>query len=107
MRAKQKQWETFFDMITAGYEKPGDVVTAIPFPPGLVKEMLPGRWRGVASSFPQLGIIDGLCWPDLAGIDPSSRPGAPGTLDTSGVIPPGVIPPGYRKGRLGDGGSDN
>lgn len=67
MIAKQQQWETHQDEIQAGYEASGEKLTVIPWLPALNTELRTGRYRAVCGEFPQLGIIDGLCWQHVAG----------------------------------------
>lgn len=73
MEAKQKQWELNQDRIKAGAEAPGDKLTVIGWLDGLTKELLPGWYRAVCGSAPQLGVVDGLCWGHVAGIQPMHR----------------------------------
>lgn len=95
MRAKQKQWEISADDRAAGDQAPGDKVTIIPWPAGLTAELQAGWYRGVAGSYPMLGVIDGLCWDDLAGIEPSEPvPESPPLLQANGPLPPGLRPKG-------------
>jgi len=85
-RAKQVQWEQYQDEIKAGYEAPGDKVTWIPWPAALDKEIADGPYRAVPGDAPQLGVVDGLCWNDVAGL---AQPQPPQRL---AVPPPGLIP---------------
>lgn len=92
MIAKQEQWVMYQDEIQAGYEASGEELKVIPFPPALAKEMQVGRWRAVCGEFPQLGIVDGLCWQHVAGgrAPRPVQPQAP-ALDTTTKLPPGLM----------------
>ena len=90
MAAKQKQWETYADDIKAGYDAPaehGKVV--IGWPAALTRELFTGWYRAVCGDLPMLGIVDGLCWNHVAGINPTSAD-VP-QLDTQTKIPPGLL----------------
>lgn len=89
-RAKQVQWEQYQDDIKAGYAAPAEKVTWIPWPAALDREILDGPYRAVAGDAPHLGIIDGLCWDDIAGF---------GQPKGSIVSANGAIPPGLLKGK--------
>jgi len=89
MDAKQRQWEAFQDDIQKGYDADADAdPVIIPWPAALTKEMLRGDFRAATGEAPSLGIIDGLCWNHVAGINPSP---APAGLDTTTKLPPGLI----------------
>lgn len=89
MDAKQRQWELHQDEINAGHAKGGDELTVIPWPRGLTQELSFGEYFAVCGDFPNVGMIDGLCWSHVAGINPSPPPGA--ELDTTTTIPPGLL----------------
>jgi hypothetical protein len=90
MRAKQQQWTLNEDKIKEGYAASGEKLTVIPWPDGLTNELRYGWYRGVPGDAPQLGIVEGLCWDDVAGMQPAQQ---------SRLIPGGVAPPGLIKGR--------
>ncbi|HLM89242.1 MAG TPA: hypothetical protein VK284_09470 [Streptosporangiaceae bacterium] len=71
MRAKQRQWQLNEDKIKDGYAASGEKLTVIPWPDGLTNELRAGWYRGVPGDAPQLGIVDGLCWDDVAGMQPA------------------------------------
>ena len=81
MTAKQRQWEAHQGEIQAGADKGGDELTVIPWPEGLTNELAHGDYRAVCGEFPHLGVVDGLCWAHVAGINPAPMPA--GLLDTS------------------------
>jgi len=89
MRAKQKQWEMTEDERRQIYEAPGDVVKFFEWPQVLTREMRPGDYRGVCGDAPMLGIVDGLCWDDVAGMDPTDA-AVPTLLRSNGPLPPGL-----------------
>lgn len=89
MRAKQQQWETYQDEIQAGYAAPGDQTIVIQWPDALTAELYRGAYRAVAGDFPQLGIVDDLCWNDVAGTNPQRAPSQ--LLTPAGPVPPGLI----------------
>ena len=99
MRAKQQQWTQYQDEIQAGYAAPGDKLTVIPWPAGLTAELSEGPYCAVPGDFPAMGMVDGLCWNDVAGLGAPAGPG--GELDTSGLMPPGLAP--RRRKGLADG----
>lgn len=86
MTAKQRQFEAHGGDIEQGYANGGDELTVIPWPPGLTSELGPAEYRAVCFEFAQLGVVDGLCWTHVAGINPSGVPqsalvpGVPGAL---------------------------
>lgn len=86
--AKQKQWETSQDEINAGSAASGDKTTYIPWPRGLDNEIQDGRYRGIAGAAPQMGVIDGLCWDHMAGVQEQKPASA---LTQEAVIPPGLL----------------
>lgn len=92
MQAKQRQGEAHQDDIQKGHAKGGDELTVIPWPAGLTAELLEGDYRAVCGDFPAVGVVDGLCWSHVAGINPS--PVEASRLD----VPPGLSPAG-RRGR--------
>lgn len=92
MDAKQRQWEQYQDEINAGFEASGEKLTVIPWPPGLTRLLLTGAWRAVCGDFPNVGLIDGLCWNHVAGTNPTRAAG--GLLDGATGLPAGL-----RKGR--------
>lgn len=91
MQAKQRQWEGYQDRIKAGFAADGQQTTYVAWPNVLNQEMRPGSYRAVCGDFPHLGIIDGLCWDHVAGINPSQSP--------SHLIQGLAVPPGLRKGQ--------
>jgi hypothetical protein len=89
MNAKQKQWEAYAYDIKAGYDAPaGGSPVVIPWPAALTRELFAGRYRAVCGDTPMLGIIDGLCWDHVAGINPTA---VPPQLDTQTKLPPGLL----------------
>lgn len=95
MAAKQKQWEMFTDEIQAGYAAPADgrpVVLA--WPEALTRELFEGEYQAVSADVSMLGLIDGLCWNHVAGINPTSAEVS--ALDTTTRIPPGLMGKGTR-----------
>lgn len=68
--AKQKQWHLTQDEQAAGLAASGEKTTAIAWPAALTKELNQGTYRAVAGSAPQLGVIDGICWDHVAGLQP-------------------------------------
>lgn len=95
MAAKQKQWETYQAEIQAGYAASGDSKpVVIPWPEALTRELFESQYRAVCGDLPMLGIVDGLCWNHVAGINPTQAE-TPPALDTTTKIPPGLL----RKGR--------
>lgn len=86
MTAKQRQWEQYQDEIQAGYAVSGDKLVVIPWPDALTKEILAGDYRAVAYDFSSVGVVDGLCWGHVAGINPTESPAS--TLDTSAGLGP-------------------
>lgn len=93
MRAKQRQWEGYQDRIQAGFDAPGDKTVYVQWPEALTRELRTGLYRAVCGDFPQLGIVPGLCWDDVAGINPTRIPA--GLEVANGPLPPGLL----RKGR--------
>ncbi len=89
MRAKQKQWEMSEIARQAAYDSPGDQVKYIAWPAVLTQELQAGDYRGVAGEYPMLGIIDGICWDDMAGVEPTTAP-VPTLLQANGPLPPGL-----------------
>jgi hypothetical protein len=89
MIAKQEQWVMYQDEIQEGYEASGEKLTVIQFPAALGVELRPGRYRAVCGEFPQLGIVDGLCWQHVAGgrAPQPVQPQAPGIIPATGPIP--------------------
>ena len=87
---KQRQYSAFEDDIKAGLEKPGDELTVIPWPPGLMKELRLGEYRSVPGNAPQLGVVEGLCWDCVAGLQPAHQ---------SRLVDGAGIPAGLLKGR--------
>jgi len=95
MDAKQRQWEMYQAEIQAGYAASGDAKPAvIPWPEALTRELGEGAYRAVCGEIPALGIVDGLCWNHVAGINPS-QPDV-GALDTQTRLPPGLLKRGKR-----------
>lgn len=95
MAAKQKQWETYQDQIEAGYKAPADgKPVVIPWPDVLTRELFEGEYRAVPGEATMLGIVDGLCWNHVAGINPTSAEVK--ALDTTTRIPPGLLGKGSR-----------
>lgn len=86
MTAKQRQWEMHGDEIKAGYDASGEKLTVIPWLPALTGELHAGRWRAVCGDFPGLGMIDGLCWNHVAGINPTVPEQAPLIAAPAGLI---------------------
>ncbi len=68
--AKQKQWETTQDEQKEGLKASGEVLTVIPFPDALIREMNYGWYRAVSGSAPQLGVLNGVCWDHVDGLQP-------------------------------------
>lgn len=94
MQAKQRQWETYQHEIQMGYGAPAtDKPVVITWPPALTRELFAGWFRAVSGDLPMLGIIDGLCWSHVAGINPATAD-VP-QLDTQTRLPPGLL----KKGR--------
>lgn len=95
MAAKQKQWETWQTQIQAGYAAPGDAQpVVIPWPGALTAELSEGLYRAVSGEVPMLGVVDGLCWNHVAGINPTQ---APSGLDTTTKVPPGLLGKGKHR----------
>jgi hypothetical protein len=95
MTAKQRQWEMFQEAIQDGYKASGDKPPVIiPWPDALTRELFEGTYRAVSGEAPMLGIVDGLCWNHVAGINPTETEPVP-QLDTSTKLPPGLL----KKGR--------
>lgn len=91
MSAKQKQWEMYQHEINAGYQAPAtDNPVVISWPAALTRELHPGVYRAVCGDLPMLGIIDGLCWNHVAGINPTDAE-VPVQLDTKTKLPPGLL----------------
>lgn len=89
MDAKQRQWEQYQDEIQKGHEASGEKKTVIPWPAGLTKALFVGEYRAVAGDYPQMGMVDPLCWTHVAGINPSKTEESP-----SPIVPvPGPLPP--------------
>jgi hypothetical protein len=90
MQAKQKQWEINQDQIQAGYDAPAaDKPAVIGWPQALTRELYPGYYRAVCGELPMLGLVDGICWNHVAGINPTQAPAA--LLDTKTKLPPGLM----------------
>lgn len=89
MVGKQQQWEMFQDEIQAGYEASGEELKVIAWPQALTRELFTGRFRAVCGEFPQLGIVDGLCWHHVAGgrAPQPVQPQAPGLIPATGSLP--------------------
>jgi hypothetical protein len=91
MDAKQKQWEMNQDKISDGYAADAaTMVVVIPWPDALTREVQRGFYRAVCGDLPMLGIVDGLCWNHVAGINPTNAE-VPTQLDTRTKIPPGLL----------------
>lgn len=91
MDAKQRQWEMFQDEIQAGYEASGDAKpVVIPWPKALDAELFEGEYRAVCGDLAMLGLVDGLCWNHVAGINPTQAE-VPSQLDTTTKVPPGLL----------------
>ena len=87
-QAKQRQWERYQKDIEAGLSAPADETAWIPWPADLDKQILDGRYTGVPGDAPSLGVVRGLCWDHVAGINPS---GSPSSLITGGPLPRGLL----------------
>lgn len=97
MDAKQRQWEMYQAEIQAGYAASGEKLAVIPWPDALTREIGRGHYRAVSGDAPGMGIIDGLCWNHVAGINPTAPDMS--QLDTQTKIPPGLLKRGKPHGR--------
>lgn len=98
MDGKQRQWEMFEDKIKAGLDAPGDAAPAvIPWPRILDDDIRPGQYRGVCYDFPQMGIVDRLCWNHVAGINPTTPEDSAAGLSTLATARD--IPAAYKRPR--------
>jgi hypothetical protein len=87
MAAKQAQWEAYQSDIEKALAADDATVKWIEWPPGPVT-MRAGEYRAVCGDFPQLGVLDGLCWDHVAGFKAAP---APLPLDTTTKLPPGLL----------------
>jgi hypothetical protein len=91
MNAKQRQWEQYQDEIKAGHDASGEKLKVIEWPAALTRELQAGRYRAVCGEFPGVGMIDGLCWDHVAGINPTPAAMEAPVLDTTTRLPPGLV----------------
>lgn len=90
-RAKYAQYDRHREAIEKHRAAEGDELIYIPWDADLDKQLRPGPYRAVPGDAPHLGIVEGLCWDDVAG--------AQAPAQASNLLRGGPVPPGLMKGR--------
>lgn len=71
---KMRHFQASQERIKAGQASPMAMVR-VPWQAILTAALQPGRYRGIAGGAAHLGVIDGLCWDHIAGLQSMHQTG--------------------------------